>query len=279
MACVPNIQHWSILVGLLRGRWEYEDEGLLDRTHLRFFTIEGLHPLCSPRPGCGSTTSIPGRSRTISSTPSCSSWDPVAQGDGSGREPVRDEDRRASIHRPRLRSPIRRLAHAGDPDLDRRAPGLRPRPRPRTRPVPRHDPRRPHRRGDRSDQARERPPGTRGKSSSARGTSSPMAPQIDGQAALARLNYLIVSEFDDDPRHFSFGLRESLPHLLRLPLRPDLHRGPRRGDSTSQPPCEGLRQSARLASPSSRISRRRPPHPCSSAPSTARPTGRRSSPP
>ena len=45
VACVPNVQHWSILVGLLRGRWEYEDEGLLDRTHLRFFTIEGLTPL------------------------------------------------------------------------------------------------------------------------------------------------------------------------------------------------------------------------------------------
>jgi len=42
LACIPNIQHWSILINLLRGVWEYEDEGLLDRTHLRFFTLSSL---------------------------------------------------------------------------------------------------------------------------------------------------------------------------------------------------------------------------------------------
>jgi glycosyltransferase involved in cell wall biosynthesis len=41
LACVPNVQHWSVLAELLRGRWRYRDEGLLDRTHLRFFTLEG----------------------------------------------------------------------------------------------------------------------------------------------------------------------------------------------------------------------------------------------
>ena len=41
VACVPNIQHWSILLDLLRGRWAYQQEGLLDITHLRFFTLEG----------------------------------------------------------------------------------------------------------------------------------------------------------------------------------------------------------------------------------------------
>jgi len=40
IACIPNIQHWSILLGLLSGKWSYADEGLLDRTHLRFFTID-----------------------------------------------------------------------------------------------------------------------------------------------------------------------------------------------------------------------------------------------
>ena len=45
LACIPNVQHWSMIVGLLRGRWEYQDEGLLDRTHLRFFTVEGMTPL------------------------------------------------------------------------------------------------------------------------------------------------------------------------------------------------------------------------------------------
>ena len=38
LALVPNIQVWYILGGLLRGRWDYADQGTLDRTHLRFFT-------------------------------------------------------------------------------------------------------------------------------------------------------------------------------------------------------------------------------------------------
>jgi len=35
---VPNIANFRIRLGLLLGRFEYEDEGILDRTHLRFFT-------------------------------------------------------------------------------------------------------------------------------------------------------------------------------------------------------------------------------------------------
>ena len=42
LACIPNVQHWSLIVKLLRGDWEYEDEGLLDRTHLRFFTLSTI---------------------------------------------------------------------------------------------------------------------------------------------------------------------------------------------------------------------------------------------
>jgi hypothetical protein len=45
LACIPNIQHWTILRDLLHGRWEYRDEGLLDRTHLRFFTLDGIRGL------------------------------------------------------------------------------------------------------------------------------------------------------------------------------------------------------------------------------------------
>lgn len=45
MACIPNVQHFSVLVGLLRGQFRYQDEGLLDRTHLRFFTLEGVREL------------------------------------------------------------------------------------------------------------------------------------------------------------------------------------------------------------------------------------------
>jgi O-antigen biosynthesis protein len=35
---LPNVAHWSVLQGLLEGSWEYQDAGILDRTHLRFFT-------------------------------------------------------------------------------------------------------------------------------------------------------------------------------------------------------------------------------------------------
>lgn len=36
---LPNVRHYSVVLPLLfAGRWNYEDAGLLDRTHLRFFT-------------------------------------------------------------------------------------------------------------------------------------------------------------------------------------------------------------------------------------------------
>ena len=34
-----------VLLDLLRGRWEYREEGLLDRTHLRFFTLASIQEL------------------------------------------------------------------------------------------------------------------------------------------------------------------------------------------------------------------------------------------
>ena len=38
VVCVPNAQHWSIQMRLNNGTFRYEDSGLLDRTHLRWFT-------------------------------------------------------------------------------------------------------------------------------------------------------------------------------------------------------------------------------------------------
>lgn len=35
---LPNVGHWSVVEALSTGRWDYADDGLLDRTHLRFFT-------------------------------------------------------------------------------------------------------------------------------------------------------------------------------------------------------------------------------------------------
>lgn len=37
-ACIPNAQHWSVQQRLNCGEFRYEDSGLLDRTHLRWFT-------------------------------------------------------------------------------------------------------------------------------------------------------------------------------------------------------------------------------------------------
>jgi SAM-dependent methyltransferase len=34
---LPNVTHWSVRRDLLLGRFRYQDEGILDRTHLRFF--------------------------------------------------------------------------------------------------------------------------------------------------------------------------------------------------------------------------------------------------
>lgn len=39
LVSLPNVRHYSVVLPLLfGGRWDYEDAGLLDRTHLRFFT-------------------------------------------------------------------------------------------------------------------------------------------------------------------------------------------------------------------------------------------------
>ncbi|MFN3480499.1 MAG: glycosyltransferase, partial [Thermodesulfovibrionales bacterium] len=42
IASIPNIQNISIINNLINGRWEYEKAGILDATHLRFFTREGI---------------------------------------------------------------------------------------------------------------------------------------------------------------------------------------------------------------------------------------------
>lgn len=42
---VPNVAAWPVRLGLLAGRFEYADFGLLDRTHLRFFTRATAHEL------------------------------------------------------------------------------------------------------------------------------------------------------------------------------------------------------------------------------------------
>ncbi len=47
---VPNIAHAAVIGNLLRGRFEYTEEGLLDATHLHFFTRESI---CDLAMACG----------------------------------------------------------------------------------------------------------------------------------------------------------------------------------------------------------------------------------
>ncbi len=42
LASVPNVMHYSVVKDLLAGNWTYEDAGILDRTHIRFFTLKEI---------------------------------------------------------------------------------------------------------------------------------------------------------------------------------------------------------------------------------------------
>ena len=43
LVSVPNVRNFRVLIPLIfKGDWKYEDEGLLDRTHLRFFTKKSI---------------------------------------------------------------------------------------------------------------------------------------------------------------------------------------------------------------------------------------------
>ena len=45
IACIPNVQHWTLMKSVLQGNWNYRDSGLLDNTHLRFFTRKSIRKL------------------------------------------------------------------------------------------------------------------------------------------------------------------------------------------------------------------------------------------
>lgn len=42
---IPNVRFHQVLTMLLDGRWKYEDAGILDRTHLRFFTATDMYAM------------------------------------------------------------------------------------------------------------------------------------------------------------------------------------------------------------------------------------------
>lgn len=45
IASIPNIMHHSVIDSLLKGSWSYADSGLLDRTHIRFFTLQEIEKM------------------------------------------------------------------------------------------------------------------------------------------------------------------------------------------------------------------------------------------
>lgn len=42
---LPNARHFSLILPLLRGRFDYAERGILDKTHLRFFTKDSASKL------------------------------------------------------------------------------------------------------------------------------------------------------------------------------------------------------------------------------------------
>jgi len=42
VASLPNVQYFGLIHHLVEGNWTYQDEGILDRTHLRFFTYREI---------------------------------------------------------------------------------------------------------------------------------------------------------------------------------------------------------------------------------------------
>lgn len=45
LVCVPNVSHWSVVAPMLAGEFKYEDAGILDKTHMRFYTPNSFRRL------------------------------------------------------------------------------------------------------------------------------------------------------------------------------------------------------------------------------------------
>lgn len=47
LVSIPNVANWRVRLALARGQFTYEDSGLLDRTHLRFYTFDSVCELAA----------------------------------------------------------------------------------------------------------------------------------------------------------------------------------------------------------------------------------------
>jgi GT2 family glycosyltransferase/2-polyprenyl-3-methyl-5-hydroxy-6-metoxy-1,4-benzoquinol methylase len=75
LVSIPNIGHNSVLIDLLQGKFEYRDFGILDKTHLKFFTHESLRNMVAV---CGlSAVKEMNAINTVSGTEFGNSYDQV----------------------------------------------------------------------------------------------------------------------------------------------------------------------------------------------------------
>lgn len=42
ISSIPNVRYYKLIIRLLRGSWDYADAGILDESHLRFFTLVNI---------------------------------------------------------------------------------------------------------------------------------------------------------------------------------------------------------------------------------------------
>lgn len=42
IACIPNVQHWTVFANLVLGSWPKMDSGIFDKTHIRWFTFQDM---------------------------------------------------------------------------------------------------------------------------------------------------------------------------------------------------------------------------------------------
>jgi len=70
LASSPNLAHWRVIAGLARGRFELADQGVFDRTHMRWFTPASFRAMFEQAgfevPSVHPITPFSGRSRIIS---------------------------------------------------------------------------------------------------------------------------------------------------------------------------------------------------------------------
>ena len=63
LCSIPNMRHYTSILRLIRRGWIYDDFGLFDRTHLRFFSRESMHHLLE----AAGLTEVTSRPRIIAS--------------------------------------------------------------------------------------------------------------------------------------------------------------------------------------------------------------------